>query len=75
MTKIKLFGENVTYKEVSTTKTYFVNDKIVKMYCYIKQDNVTDDYETDSDIDMDDYNKLTDKEREDFDDFIEGEEQ
>jgi hypothetical protein len=68
MTKITIKKENeeITYSNVTTTHTFDVNGKKVRVYCYDKQDMGVSDYENDHTIEEDDLEKLTEEEHEAF---------
>jgi len=67
---IKLINEEVTYKEVATTKTYSINGKEVKVNTWIKQDNTLSDYEDEKDVNENDMEKLTSEEQNSFEDWL-----
>lgn len=60
--KIKKLGEEITYKNITTTHTFEVNGKNVRVYCYDKQDMEQSDYDNDTVIDEDDEEQLTQEE-------------
>jgi hypothetical protein len=67
---IELLEEEFVFRRVTKRFTISVNDKIIKMLIY--WENEADggydyDYEI---IDQENYDSLTDEERDDFDDFI-----
>jgi hypothetical protein len=68
MTKItiKKTEEEETYRQITTTHTFEVNGKKVRVYCYDKQDMQMEDYENDTTVDENDIAKLTDEEHEIF---------
>ena len=68
MTKIKIekINEEITYQNITTTSTFMVNGKEVRVYNYDIQDNQQSNYEADQTVDENDLDKLTDLEHEIF---------
>jgi len=64
--KIEKTEEEVTYSNITTTHTFKVNGKTVRVYCYDKQDREQSDYENDTSVDENDIEALTDEEHEIF---------
>lgn len=64
--KIEKTDEGIIYKNITTTHTFKVNGKEVRVYCYDKQDMEQSDYENDINVDEDDIKALTNEEREIF---------
>lgn len=65
---IKKIDDEITYQSITTTRTYEVNGKEVRVYSHDIQDSYTDNYEGDEDIDEDDLEKLTEEEQDVFKD-------
>lgn len=63
---IKKEDEEITYQNITTTHTFNVNGKEVRVYSYNMQDNGQSNYEADQTIDEDDLAKLTELETEVF---------
>jgi hypothetical protein len=63
---IKKDSEEITYSNITTTHTFDVNGKKVRVYRYDKQDMEMSDYENDETIDENDLEALTDLEHEAF---------
>lgn len=64
--KIEKTDEEITYKNITTTHTFKVNGKQVRVYVYDKQYPEQSDYENDTNVDEDDIEKLTEEEHEIF---------
>ena len=62
--------EEITYKQITTTHTFKINKKEVRVYCYDKQDMQMEDYESDTTIDEEDIEELTEEELQIFEDEL-----
>jgi hypothetical protein len=65
----KEFAE-VTYSQVSTTHTFDVNGKKIRVYVHIKADSIFSDYDNEESIDEKDKETLTDDELQLLDDNL-----
>lgn len=64
--KIEKTEEEITYSETTTTHTFKVNGKEVRVYTYNKQDMEQSNYYNDTNVDENDIEALTDEEHEFF---------
>lgn len=67
---IKKISDEQTYSKITFTTTVEVNGKRIRIYSYTINDPQFDIYEGDTEIDFDDYSKLTDQEKEEISDLM-----
>jgi len=67
---IKKLKEEITYQEKNETHTFLINGKEIRIHTHDKQDNETNDYEVDQEINQRDIKNLTVEESEEIEELI-----